>query len=160
MTEHAVVRGATLAAHSRLMTLNEALHHNVELGAQVQRFEGELKVAQLPDLYPGAHRRAPINRIDELLPWVVAPQLQAAWEARAGRSGPEGLHALRNPPRRTAGGSRYDAATSTTSAPLDTQDWQLCVELEDVRPKVWRRLLVPLTIGTRSRSGRSRSISG
>ncbi len=35
---------------------------------------------------------------------------------------------------------------STTSNPRDTQAWQLYVELEDVRPKVWRRLLVPLTI--------------
>ena len=34
-------------AHSRLMTLDEALHRNAELGAQVQRFEEELKVAQL-----------------------------------------------------------------------------------------------------------------
>ena len=32
-----------------------------------------------------------------------------------------------------------------TSDPRDTQAWQLYVELEDVRPKVWRRLLVPLT---------------
>jgi len=33
-----------------------------------------------------------------------------------------------------------------TSIPSDSQAWQLYVELEDVRPKVWRRLLVPLTI--------------
>ena len=33
-----------------------------------------------------------------------------------------------------------------TSPAQDTQAWQLYVELEDVRPKVWRRLLVPLTI--------------
>jgi hypothetical protein len=35
---------------------------------------------------------------------------------------------------------------STASTPQDTQAWQLYVELDDVRPKVWRRLLVPLTI--------------
>jgi hypothetical protein len=34
---------------------------------------------------------------------------------------------------------------STTSLQNDLQAWQLYVELEDVRPKVWRRLLVPLT---------------
>jgi hypothetical protein len=34
---------------------------------------------------------------------------------------------------------------STTSADKDLHAWQLYVELEDVRPKVWRRLLVPLT---------------
>jgi hypothetical protein len=34
----------------------------------------------------------------------------------------------------------------TTTTARDTQAWQLYVELEDVRPKVWRRLLVPLTI--------------
>ncbi len=35
---------------------------------------------------------------------------------------------------------------STTPAPEDIHVWQLYVELEDVRPKVWRRLLVPLTV--------------
>jgi hypothetical protein len=35
---------------------------------------------------------------------------------------------------------------STTPAPQDLRAWQLYVELEEVRPKVWRRLLVPLTI--------------
>lgn len=35
---------------------------------------------------------------------------------------------------------------STTSTQKDLHAWQLYVELEDVRPKVWRRLLVPLTI--------------
>ena len=35
---------------------------------------------------------------------------------------------------------------SKTPAQNDTRAWQLYVELEDVRPKVWRRLLVPLTI--------------
>lgn len=34
---------------------------------------------------------------------------------------------------------------STTSLQNDLHAWQLYVELEDVRPKVWRRLLVPLT---------------
>ena len=34
----------------------------------------------------------------------------------------------------------------TTYDPQDTRAWQLYVELEDVRPKVWRRLLVPLTV--------------
>lgn len=32
------------------------------------------------------------------------------------------------------------------STSRDTQAWQLYVELEEVRPKVWRRLLVPLGI--------------
>jgi hypothetical protein len=34
----------------------------------------------------------------------------------------------------------------TTSTPGELHAWQLYVELEDVRPKVWRRLLVPLDI--------------
>ncbi|WP_093222451.1 MULTISPECIES: hypothetical protein [unclassified Variovorax] len=35
---------------------------------------------------------------------------------------------------------------STTSTRKHLHAWQLYVELEDVRPKVWRRLLMPLTI--------------
>jgi hypothetical protein len=38
------------------------------------------------------------------------------------------------------------AAMSTTPANQDPHAWQLYVELEDVQPKVWRRLLVPLTV--------------
>jgi hypothetical protein len=34
----------------------------------------------------------------------------------------------------------------TTSTASELHAWQLYVELEDVRPKVWRRLLVPLDI--------------
>jgi hypothetical protein len=34
----------------------------------------------------------------------------------------------------------------TTSTPSELHAWLLCVEYEDVRPKVWRRLLVPLDI--------------
>ncbi|RST47799.1 plasmid pRiA4b ORF-3 family protein [Variovorax sp. MHTC-1] len=38
------------------------------------------------------------------------------------------------------------SAKSSTSLPSATQAYQLHVELEGVHPKVWRRLLVPITI--------------
>jgi len=40
---------------------------------------------------------------------------------------------------------RYSGAMGTISTAHDLHAWQLYVELEEVRPKVWRRLLVPLT---------------
>lgn len=36
--------------------------------------------------------------------------------------------------------------STTPFAEEDLHAWQLHVELEDVRPKIWRRLLVPLTV--------------
>jgi len=36
--------------------------------------------------------------------------------------------------------------STTPFAEEDLHAWHLHVELEDVRPKIWRRLLVPLTV--------------
>jgi hypothetical protein len=83
----------------------------------------------------------PINRIDELLPWVVAHSCKRRGTRQWPK--PEGL---REPRASTALCWRYSAVMSTTSTQKDLHAWQLYVELEDVRPKVWRRLLVPLTI--------------
>jgi Plasmid pRiA4b ORF-3-like protein len=58
-----------------------------------------------------------------------------------GRSGLKGVGGIHR-----AAAAPLQCAMSTPPAARDTQAWQLYVELEDVRPKVWRRLLVPLTI--------------
>ena len=86
----------------------------------------------------------PSNCIDELLPWVVAAKWADDTNLRK--------HCRWQPdcaarPSRSAFG-KVGAMSKTTSIEpgASTLAYQLYVELEWVQPKVWRRLLVPITI--------------
>jgi hypothetical protein len=52
----------------------------------------------------------------------------------------------RTAPHRAGGASLSSGSMSTTSTREDFHARQMYVDLENVRPQVWRRLLAPLTI--------------
>lgn len=107
------------------MTSQELLVANAALSSEVERPREALKIGSTsccPGLWHHSCKRRGTRR----------------WHER-----PAGLRA---PRKYTALRCRYSAVMSTTSIHEDFHAWQLHIEIEDVRPKVWRRLLVPLTI--------------
>lgn len=64
----------------------------------------------------------------------VGRLMDARWPKRPEGARTAGIHRLAPTTAR-----RYSAVMSTGSTAHDTQAWQLYVEIEEVRPKVWRR---------------------
>ena len=73
----------------------------------------------------------PINRIDELLPWhVAATRLSRRPKRRSCHRAPEAMAVSRKAPLR---------AVHASAAPI----YQLRIELLDLKPAIWRSVLVP-----------------